>query len=212
MTHTPVGKFYRKVKSCFKGEITFSDFSRDCFSHLLNLFRFQRRLRRRFFPINKVIFGLRPDQDLAKYKDFLDKYLSLSTEAGLANCNLANEFISPDRLHFAAKFKESIIVSVHLVKRFTYEGSEFWELSGLAVLKEYQGLGIAEHLIKTAIADLGAESGRVIYLTVENGNYRAVNLYHKLCFKEDDALSKKLIENKSFKDDTALKMFYRNYC
>ena len=67
-------------------------------------------------------------------------------------------------------------------------------ISGLAVLKNLQGLGIGEKLLTAAISSIMKDGKNVLCLNVENSNFRAINLYRKLGFREDGILKQKIID------------------
>ena len=61
-----------------------------------------------------------------------------------------------------------------------------WQISNVAVLKEYQGRGIARRLMEAAIAQILQRGGHVAYLFVRENNPAALHLYRSLGFSQLD--------------------------
>jgi len=197
-------KLFNNIKQLIKRKISLKTFAEDISSYYLNYFKFQRCWRRSFFSIGEVEFGLMMEKDLPKYQEFLKEYSSLDNAF-----NLTQDPTREDRLHFIAKYKSRIVASGHLVRRFVSRDKEFWELSGLLVSRKYQGLGIATKLAQTIIKSFQPRN-RIIFLNVEKNNYRAINLYKKINFKENEDFCADLIRNMPSICCDALKLFYSN--
>jgi len=59
-----------------------------------------------------------------------------------------------------------------------------WQISNVAVLKDYQGRGIARQLLEKAIAQVLQRGGQAVYLFVRQNNAPALHLYRSLGFSE----------------------------
>jgi len=192
-----VKKCFKMANRLLKGEVNLKDFFLDGFSHLINLSKPQRWLRRKLFPIEQVICSeLTTDNEKSmseflyeSYAFFRRKNDALSVKALQSSCEANNE-----NLVYIAKYKNKIIARVVLIYRGLSAGVTFWEVAGLSVLKKFQGCGIGEKLMQK-ILTVDKVVSRTLFLSVENSNFRAVNLYEKLGFQRGEKLERRLGES-----------------
>lgn len=168
-----------------KHEFTYTDLALEMYSHCVNYFKIQRKIRRTFFPLSSIDCKAIEDRATPEYRKFINRVGShhLKSAQNIQRKNFDSTTCNyySRNLHFAAIYKHNIvgIVSLHCrEKKSTYHP---WELSGLNILKSYQGYGIAGKLVKASISGITTEKN-LVYLSVLRNNYRAINLYRKLGF------------------------------
>ena len=139
-----LSRSFDKIKSLLKNEIDAKDFVQDVISYLLNLSKVQRYYRRKIFPIIEVICSLMGDNDYSAYEGFLYRYSALFRRKRRKNITPENvsQFslsMSSENIYYLAWYKKSIIGRVGVIFRCAIDNKEFWEISGLTVLKNFQG-------------------------------------------------------------------------
>lgn len=70
-----------------------------------------------------------------------------------------------------------------------YRPGEGWIIANVGVHPDFQRLGIARHLMHTALDAIQARSGRVALLQVDYDNYGAIDLYQRLGFVQERAFT-----------------------
>ena len=207
-----LSKCVHKITLLCKGQIDLQDVMLDAWSYLFNLSRLQRRLRRKVFPIGEVICDSYRPSDQEAHQRFIYRYSAYArmkkkrregVNDPLASCNLDEK-----NLFYVARYRDAIIGAVYLGYKCPMEGYSLWHLSGLAILKDYQGLGIATKLTAAVIEASGSKR-KMVFLRVDPKNFRAIRLYKKLGFREDEALFHKIRADKSmgFPEDSHLFLF-----
>lgn len=204
-----VNRLFCKLKQFFQGKVGFGDIFIDCYSHLVNYFELQRKLRRRLFPLNKIVCGLISANDLQKYIRFICRYSTQGRRNAVGHLKDQQFNRNPKELHFVAQYLQEIIASVSLTGQFSMNGIEFWELSSLMVLGHFQGYGIATKLMHTAIESVRNKK-IAIYLSVDSENYRAIKLYEKFNFQEDQGLLDQCLKVKNIHREKNRVLFYKN--
>ena len=71
----------------------------------------------------------------------------------------------------------------------------FWLISGLCVLRNFQGRGVGEKLVNSICSSISGKDN-IIYLMVDRINFRAQNLYKKLGFRDDNLLKGIVLQDK----------------
>jgi GNAT superfamily N-acetyltransferase len=185
-----------KIKLLFKKEIDLKDFMLDSASHLLNLSRLQRRLRRKVFPLERITCNSFSPSDNQAYQRFIYSYSAYARVKKRKNKDAEDPLVSfrlnSNNLFYVARYKDSIVGVVWLGYKGLLEDYSLWHLSGLAILKNYQGFGVATKLTLAAI-DALEDKRKIVFLRVDNKNFRAINFYKKLGFSQDRALSGKIL-------------------
>lgn len=194
-------KLHTKLILISKQEFGLRDLGLEIISHIVNFSKPQRYLRRKKFPIEKVICNSINGDDYAQYHKFLTQY-SFSFRKN-PNQNLHSPPIlnsNPKNLYYVARLKNEIIACVNMCYINKQQGINFWFISGLCVLRNFQGRGVGERLVKSICSDVSAISveNSVIYLGVDQLNFRAQNLYKKLGFREDALLKNIILGNKDY--------------
>lgn len=181
-------KLFNKIALIFKHESDFKELASEITTHLINLCAFQRFLRRKTFPINDVICNSIGVADSAEHQEFL-RALSFVFRREAPQSPFFPPFpnISEKRLYWVARFRGRIIAGVSLSRLGDKTNMDLWFISGLCVLKNFQGRGVGEKLVGRICANVAAR-GSTIYLSVDRNNFRARNLYKKLGFREDRSL------------------------
>jgi [ribosomal protein S18]-alanine N-acetyltransferase len=99
-------------------------------------------------------------------------------------------FLLIEREGFVVASKDGVVVGYVIALRQGREGS----IQSIAVLPDFRGKGIGEMLMQSAIDHLTGKSERV-HLLVDVNNEAAINLYHKLSFRETGKTVKKYYPN-----------------
>lgn len=88
-----------------------------------------------------------------------------------------------EKIHYVAIFEDKIIASVEGRKDKFRENENV--CLGIAIKKEFRGLGLGTILLKLIICDVKKKfKSKNIYLSVISKNYPAKKLYEKLGFRE----------------------------
>ena len=158
------------------------------------------------FPLDRVTCRLIFKDDSERYLRFICCYSTYGRRNAAEYLKIQRFNDNPQNLHFVAQYLQEIIASVYLINRFSMDSIEFWELSSLMVLKQFQGYGIAAKLTHTVIESV--ENGkRMIYLSVDPENYRGIKLYTKLNFEEDEELLAQCIKLKNINNGKNMVLF-----
>lgn len=178
-------KLLRKINRLASGKIDFKDFTLQVTSAALNYFPFQRSLRRSAFPIQDVECRKIVAHDRAAYS----KFVLENASAAMRRKNSFPEYVpvegnDSDALLYIAKYEGRVVGNIYLLRRFPLDGVVYWEVNALAVLKPFQGKGIASKLLLTVLS-ANKQSGRLFYLVVDSQNLKALNLYRKIGFRQD---------------------------
>jgi len=70
-----------------------------------------------------------------------------------------------------------------------YRTNEAWIIANVGVHPDFQRLGIARHLMHTALDAIHARSGRLALLQVDYDNYGAIDLYRQIGFVQERAFT-----------------------
>jgi ribosomal protein S18 acetylase RimI-like enzyme len=70
-----------------------------------------------------------------------------------------------------------------------YRPNEAWIIANVGVHPDFQRLGIARHLMSTALEAVKARSGHLALLQVDFDNYGAIDLYRRLGFVQERAFT-----------------------
>jgi GNAT superfamily N-acetyltransferase len=70
-----------------------------------------------------------------------------------------------------------------------YRSGEAWIIANVGVHPEFQRLGIARHLMQTALDAIQERAGRLALLQVDFDNYGAIDLYRELGFVQERAFT-----------------------
>lgn len=201
----------RKAKLFINGEIDLNDLRLDAVSYASNFTRAQRSYRRSRFPLEKLICGPITEDDRVAYEMFIERH-SRDFRKGIDSDYFPDliRTIGPEHLYYVARFEGKIIGSVRMHCACKAEGMRFWFVSEVYVLREFHGKGIGERLINLIIAKANG-SLDVPYLSVNGGHFKAISLYKKLGFREEDALRNIVVRTLYDKADmsTALFLFKR---
>lgn len=91
---------------------------------------------------------------------------------------------NPNVTNFVAKKGEKVVGFVHLVRHCQDNNPYFgYWLSSLSVRTFYRGMGVGMALTQAVVEKAISENAKELYLLVHQDDYRAVNLYQKLGFR-----------------------------
>ena len=188
-------KLYHKLRLIHQQEFGFADLGIEPASHLLNFTQLQRASRRKTCPIAKPACGPVFLED-EKYKHFLLKHSFVLRRSSGQKTLVFPAHLSANCFYYAASFKDEIIGGVGLCCRDQKLGMKFWLISGLVVLRSFQGRGIGEKLVQAVCSQLPV-GDNLVYLSVDPDNFRAQNLYKKLGFRQDADWSEIILQNEN---------------
>ena len=172
-----IKEFYNNLIQLKNGKITFEDIKYKIFNRVYRI-KFLRRMRRNFFPLQELICRPLALKDKGLYDRFISEYCKNSK----TNSEIPNQPFQIDIGEYIAEYKGRIVGYAKLNK--SENAVNEWEIISLMVLREFWGYGIGEKIMKTIIKDIVNPMGKRIIIGVDKFNYKAINLYSKLGFKQ----------------------------
>jgi len=137
--------------------------------------RFFRRIRKKFFQLEKV--KIRPIEDI--------DYENIGKLIGLPLSNI-DAVKGSDRYSYVVEYEGKIIGRICMHKECKGCFTDSYVIAGSHVSRGYRSLGVGEAMNKALIECAKRDGINILYRTIDNKNRKSINLAKKLGFKKTE--------------------------